>query len=274
MQQAEVLTKAAVREYFDRDASGYLAAYAPGCASVRSEMFMERRRRVLDVLREPVGRVLDVGAGPGVFAQALLQRGAEVWLADVSPDMMATARAAFSREVDAGRVHCQVADVEHLPFSDGMFDTVLCVGVLQYLTVAEPALRELARVARRGGHVVLTAPSRSSPLNGLHQAAVAAARAGRDILRSSGVPVRPDASRLTFRDDLPNRLFTCAELEALARRAGLRPDNAVAHDLHFPFAIPGLRGPLRLWDRLATQLDHRGWLRSWGREWIIRFERV
>ena len=56
-------TKAAVRDYFNRDVSGYRRAYsAPDGA--RAEIFRERRRLVLELLRRPVGRVLGIGSGP------------------------------------------------------------------------------------------------------------------------------------------------------------------------------------------------------------------
>ena len=42
----------------------------------RGSIFRERRRIVLNILRDPLGRVLDVGARPGVFTEPMVRRNA------------------------------------------------------------------------------------------------------------------------------------------------------------------------------------------------------
>ena len=162
--------KAAVRDYFDRDVVGYLKAYTTTNGQVRGDMFRERRRLTLNLLGKSVGRVLDVGSGPGVFTKALLDRGAECWMVDLSPAMVSMGRAQFDTDPRAHRVHYQVGDVECLPFCAGIFDNVLCIGVFQYLVGPEVALQELSRVTKSGGHVIVSVLNRRSPLNGLHLA--------------------------------------------------------------------------------------------------------
>jgi SAM-dependent methyltransferase len=173
----------------------------------------------------------------------------------------------------ARRVHYGIADVEFLPFCDCTFDTVLCVGVLQYLGAPDAALKELARVTRSGGQVIITFPNRRSPLNVLHGGAVSMLRAGRAWLRRVGIEVWPVESRLTFRDDIPNMSFVPAQIEAESGRVGFRPDCLVYYSLHFPFSIPGLRGPLRAWNHMANHLFRSGRLQTWGREVIVRLIR-
>ena len=123
-------SKAAVRAYFDRDVCGYLHAYTPGEGEARGEIFRERRRLVLELIREPVGRVLDVGSGPGVFSSALLERRSKCVVVDLSLGMVSAARDQIAAHPLARRVHHEAADVETLPFRGGAFDTALCVGVL------------------------------------------------------------------------------------------------------------------------------------------------
>jgi SAM-dependent methyltransferase len=56
-------------------------------------------------------------------------------------------------------------DIAHVPVADGTFDAILCTEVLEH--VAEPinAVKEMARILKPGGHLMLTAPLGS----GIHQ---------------------------------------------------------------------------------------------------------
>jgi ubiquinone/menaquinone biosynthesis C-methylase UbiE len=93
------------------------------------------------------GRVLDVGCGTGLLLREL-GKGA-VGL-DLSPGMLRRAR---RRNPGAPLV---LADAEHLPFREGVFEAVLSVTVLQNLPHPPQALREMARVVREGGRVVVS----------------------------------------------------------------------------------------------------------------------
>jgi SAM-dependent methyltransferase len=224
----------------------------------------------MELVQAPLGRVLDIGAGPAVLAERLLPCASEYWVADLSLSMVATGRRELAGSPSAWRLRYQVADVQQLPFQGRRFDTVLCIGVLQYVARPELALQELSRVARAGGQIIVSFPNRRSPLNTMHRAVVSSLRAGRRLLGRAGMPLAPRASRLTFREDIPNTTFAVRDMAALARQVGLEPDRVVYHSLHFPFSIPGLRGPLWAWDRAANGLLRAGYLRTWGREAIMR----
>ncbi|HEY7560617.1 MAG TPA: methyltransferase domain-containing protein [Gaiellaceae bacterium] len=94
-------------------------------------------------------RVLDVGCGTGLLADALAQRGARVWGVDASPEMLARARARAGK-----RVGFKLGRAEALPFKDAWFErTVLRLVV--HLVDRPRALPELARVLRPGGRAVI-----------------------------------------------------------------------------------------------------------------------
>ena len=65
----------------------------------------------------------------------------------------------------ANLVSAGVCDVFALPFEDGAFDLVTALGVIPWLSEPEPALGEMARVARVGGHVIITAANRAGLYN-------------------------------------------------------------------------------------------------------------
>lgn len=265
--------KDTVRKYFDHDAEAYLSAYSAACAGPRSEIFRDRRRLVLDLVRNPIGRVLDIGAGPGVFTSALLEREGECWVVDLSLEMIAAGRDRLADNPLAHRAHYEVADVERLPFRDRFFDTVVCVGLLQYLAIPDAALQEMARVTRPGGQILVTFPNLDSPLNALHRRVVFLLRGGLACLRRGGIDLHPDASRLTFREDIPNHWLSFRQIEMTARRFGLHPHSIVYHSFHFPFSIPGLRRLLCMWDRLLNRAFPPSPRSTWGREVIVQFLR-
>jgi ubiquinone/menaquinone biosynthesis C-methylase UbiE len=98
------------------------------------------------------GRVLEVGAGTGKNL-GYYPAGAVVVASDLSPEMLARARG--KAEARPGGVQFVVTDAEDLPFKAGAFDRVVATCV--FCSVPEPVrgLREVRRVLRPGGEVIL-----------------------------------------------------------------------------------------------------------------------
>jgi SAM-dependent methyltransferase len=260
-----------VRQYFDREVTDYLDAYsAQHWSPLRHAVFSERRALVLALIPPAATRVLDIGAGPGVFTPQLIARGASCVVVDLSFEMIATARRQVAGATGA---RFMVGDIDRLPLAAKAFDVALCVGVLQYLPSLESAFSELARTVERGGHVIVTFPNAGSPLNGLHRAAIVIARGALAVGRRLGLAATPDESRLTFRADIPNRWFSAKEIAGLAWAAGLRVERVSYHALQFPFAVPGLGFAVNAWNRAVDGRMPRGPFASWGREGIIRLVR-
>ena len=107
-----------------------------------------------ELLGNPKGkRALDIGCGDGGLASFLAERGASVVGIDPDPRMLqvAAARAAAKRlpiEFVEGRA-------EALPFPDDSFDLVTAIAVLCFVRDGRTALREMHRVLRPHGRLVL-----------------------------------------------------------------------------------------------------------------------
>ena len=119
-----------------------------------------RTLELLDgVLPPPPARVLDVGGGPGIYADRLASAGYHVVLVDVMPLHVEQAR-----ELAAGRFSAELGDARDLSaHADGAFDAVLLLGPLYHLTERDHrirALTEARRVVRGGGIVAAVAISR------------------------------------------------------------------------------------------------------------------
>ena len=112
------------------------------------------QRLILDLMGElPGRRVLDAGCGDGALACAAASQGAEVTGIDADPAMLAAAR---SRAAKAGlRATFSEGRLEHLPFPDASFDAVVAMTVLCFVADAGGAVREMTRVLRPGGRLVI-----------------------------------------------------------------------------------------------------------------------
>jgi ubiquinone/menaquinone biosynthesis C-methylase UbiE len=122
-----------------------------------------RRTAVLEALRlRSRERVLEVGCGGGVYAYEAAQcvgPAGRVCALDLSADQIASAKA---RCAELAWVECQVADAVKLPYGDAEFDALYGVQVFEYAGNLEEALREIQRVLRPGGRVVILATNWSS----------------------------------------------------------------------------------------------------------------
>ncbi len=126
--------------------------------------FLEQRARILDgwLAVRPGMRVLDVGCGHGLHLVSMGRRGARVTGVDISPGMIAQARAALiAAGIRSFRLVCAPLEAARLPA--GASDLVLAVGLLDYLPAWQTAWRLLATRARLGGSVIVSVPKRPSP---------------------------------------------------------------------------------------------------------------
>lgn len=89
-------------------------------------------------------RLLDVACGPGLLLCAAVERGIVASGVDLSHEGVALAK----ELVPAAAV--QQGNAERLPFADGTFDHVTCLGSIERFLDRELALREMQRVARPG----------------------------------------------------------------------------------------------------------------------------
>jgi demethylmenaquinone methyltransferase/2-methoxy-6-polyprenyl-1,4-benzoquinol methylase len=109
----------------------------------------------------PGMKVLDIAGGTGDLARAFARRvgrDGEVWLTDINGSMLAIGR---DRLLDDGAAQPAVqCDAEALPFPDGRFDRVSVAFGLRNMTRKDIALREMLRVLKPGGKLLVLEFSR------------------------------------------------------------------------------------------------------------------
>ena len=104
-------------------------------------------------------RILEVGCGYGRISQALIA-SAKIRL--VTVDFSSAMLRACKQTLETNFSGCR-ADAGRLPFREGSFDAVLCTGVLMHLEDQLLAMRELCRVLRPGGRLLVSANNLLSP---------------------------------------------------------------------------------------------------------------
>ncbi|HWP41973.1 MAG TPA: class I SAM-dependent methyltransferase, partial [Blastocatellia bacterium] len=147
----------AVRNHFDRlSATGdWSRLYA--ASDGFTYHFHVRRQRVLELLPERLGRVADVGCGPGVMVEAVLERGGSFDGVDLSEEMV---REATERFGHLNNVSFRQGNIESLDLPAGHYDQVICMAVIEYLKTPDRAMAEIARILRPGGVAIVTVPKR------------------------------------------------------------------------------------------------------------------
>lgn len=115
--------------------------------------------RVLEAAGLPgsARRVLDAGAGRGLFSIWFAQRGCTVDAVDLSAEMLTLAQENAAEAGVAGRIAFHQADAEELKaFYAAEYDLVSCMQTFDHLPHLETALRELATRIKSGGRLIFT----------------------------------------------------------------------------------------------------------------------
>lgn len=115
-----------------------------------------RRKLLADLITElgrPVEKttLLDVGCGTGLN-HSVLSRFGEAYGVDMSPEALAFSHA-------RGVTNIVLSTVENMDFPDERFDVVTALDMLEHTDHDAPALKELWRVTKPGGSVIITVPA-------------------------------------------------------------------------------------------------------------------
>ncbi len=134
--------------------------YEENTASLDDENFRLRRDFAVDYIESNIdksARILDLGCGAAPVTYELLKRGYDVVGLDYSPDMLENAR---QRLISGGFTNADQllfrGNGERTPFEDEAFDCVVCLGVISYVEEYENIIKEIFRVLKPGGVVLIS----------------------------------------------------------------------------------------------------------------------
>jgi ubiquinone/menaquinone biosynthesis C-methylase UbiE len=108
----------------------------------------------LELRRDDI--LLDVACGSGALLDRYAGDAQHVAGIDLSDIQIDLARRRLHDRIADGSAEIVVGDAAHLPWEDGTFTAASCVGSLDYFADPDAAVKEIHRVLRPGGRVVLT----------------------------------------------------------------------------------------------------------------------
>ena len=208
--------RAGAGESYDRDFEGQIGRYV-------NDSETKPFRELIGSMRGL--KVLDVGCGTGRYLQ-LFNPGNELNGLDISDQMLSVAR----QKLPNAKFHIGSAD--SLPFPDDAFDLVISVRVIQHLSDQEKMVREMVRVCRPNGRVILLSYNSWSLLCLYKQIRMSW------IGRLLNLPFKPLLGRRSFFNPwgfVYDNYCSIPELRRWMRRQGLRIENCLGVTLGHPW---------------------------------------
>lgn len=139
-------------------------AYNPVYDSVVGRLNLYRKLQEKCVNRlelEDSDKVLCVGLGTGNEVFHILKRNRNVGIVGVDYSQTALRKAYRKAQAWGKEIEIIPMDAQHLEFTEGSFDKVLCVHVMDFVGEREKATGEILRVLKKGGRFVMTYPSKT-----------------------------------------------------------------------------------------------------------------
>jgi len=139
------------------DANKWSDIYTSSTPNVEAVSFRKRRDYTVNYILEHVPEksiILDLGCGAGPVLTQLQAHDYNLTGIDYSHDMLQHAR----RELDEALNNVLLirAECEKIPMPDNSFDFVVCLGVISYAESIDTAIKELYRVLKPGGRVIVS----------------------------------------------------------------------------------------------------------------------
>ncbi|HEU5383495.1 MAG TPA: class I SAM-dependent methyltransferase [Ktedonobacteraceae bacterium] len=226
-----------------------------------------------DLALAPGSQAMEIGCGAGFMAIALAQRRLHVYGIDSAEAMIDQARQNAGESGTApALLSFEVGDVYSLPYKDASFDLLTAIGVLPWLDKAELAVREMARVTKPGGYIILTTANRAG-LASLLDPLIS------PVLRPLKLRVKRVLVRLELRQPSPAMVFhSNSSIESLLRQMDLAKIQEMTRGFGFSlFRHAVLPEPLgAVLNRWLQHLADRGvvGLRSTGMAYIVMVRKV
>jgi len=128
----------------------------------------------------PSDEVLECACGTGLLTGVAAPRCRSLVATDFSANMLRRAQKKYGR---CSNVRFEQADILQLPYPDGCFDVVIAANVIHLLDEPYRALRELDRVCRRGGRIIIPTYMNQTDRGTTNSVSGAIGKAGADFKR-------------------------------------------------------------------------------------------
>lgn len=152
-----------IENYYDRvDLMGHIRQLGVlGYIREKFILFEENRETTArNMMPKNINKMLDVGCKGGSLLIEEKDRFKHGFGIDISEEVIALARKNVLEQGISKKISFKQADLEKgLPFSKGEFDIVTCMAVLEHLFDPEKAVREMCRVIKKNGYLIIEVPN-------------------------------------------------------------------------------------------------------------------
>jgi phosphatidylethanolamine/phosphatidyl-N-methylethanolamine N-methyltransferase len=146
-----------LKKSVEMDETAVISAYrrwAPVYDHTFGRVATEGRQQAVEFINTTQGKVLEVGVGTGLSLPDY-KSDLDIVGIDLSPEMLEKARERVTEKSLTHVTGIHEMDASDLDFPDSHFDTVVAMYVLTVVPDAEKVMRELSRVTKPGGNVIL-----------------------------------------------------------------------------------------------------------------------
>lgn len=154
--------KKIIVNYYDAYAQKYGEEYK---TTIAGRYFLKKKIKIAMKMGgfQPGDHILDAGCANGYFSLALAQKGFNVVGIDLSKENIAECKKR-AKALGIKNVKFMVADLEDLKgMKSDQFDGVISFAALRYVPDVDKAVREIYRVTKSGGRIVVDFPNKYSP---------------------------------------------------------------------------------------------------------------
>ena len=153
-----------LKEYYEKKAQGYgiISETFESNRLYKKIMYFTRVSKVMGMLSlKPEDKVLEIGCGEGFYTKKMLRFTQNIIATDISEKFLEKAKT-NTQNMANDYVCCPA---EKLPFPDNSFDKVLMSEVIEHLLDWREGVKEMKRVLKPGGIVVISTPNKLSYFN-------------------------------------------------------------------------------------------------------------
>lgn len=177
--------------------------------ALEREIYLEILKPFLKSLKRD-SVILDAACGIGRFAKGLAKQGHKIYMVDACETNLEKAIAHLEENEAEKNTELFLGDISNLPmFADGTFDMILGIEAICYCSNPESALKELARVAKKGGIIIIS-------VEGKYGSIIADENVSAKYFGSAY-----SNSELRIKDHTFTKYFSKEELEETVKKAGI-----------------------------------------------------
>jgi|GEM_PF-1263729 len=153
-----------LKDYYEKKADGFniVKETFESPNIYKKMMYMTRVQKAMEFMDpKSSDNILEIGCGEGYYTNKLLEKTNNVTATDIAEKFLEKAR----KNTDNRAIKYIACPAEKLPFPDNFFDKVFISEVIEHLLDWEVGIKEIFRVLKPGGYVVITTPSKFSYFN-------------------------------------------------------------------------------------------------------------